>query len=113
MRIHARRCLTALSLAAVFALPVLARNNSATVTIVNPATIADKQLKAGTYKLEVESDHNHLKVVDTSSNKAVAEVPCQWIELKAAPDSTEVTVSNNQVTQIAFKGNKQAIKIGG
>jgi hypothetical protein len=113
MRIHAKHHLTALSLAALVAFPVWARahGDSAEVTVESPTTIAGKQLKPGTYKLQVEPDKNHVKVVDTLSGKSVAEVPCQLIQLKSPSNTTEVIVSNNQVTQIDFRNKTQAIKL--
>jgi hypothetical protein len=110
MRKHATRYLTALSLAAFLALPVWARGDSATVTVTNPTSIAGKQLAPGTYKLEALPGQNHLKVVDTSSRKTVADVPCQWFQLKTASNSTEVIVSNNTVTEVDFGGKTQAVK---
>jgi Protein of unknown function (DUF2911) len=112
MRSHAKRYLTVFAVAAFLALPGWARSDSATLTITNPATIAGKQLQPGTYKLEVQPGQTHVKVVDTSSNKDVAEVSCQWIQLKNAPNSTEVTVNDNQVTEIEFRGKTKAVKIG-
>ncbi|HKS68338.1 MAG TPA: hypothetical protein VJR26_13945 [Candidatus Acidoferrales bacterium] len=110
MQIYARHYLTALCLAVVMALPVCARTDSAEVSVTNPTTIAGKQLNPGTYRLEVEPGQKQLKVIDTSSDRTVAEVPCQWIQLKTAPNGTEVIVSDNQVKEIDFKGKTRAVK---
>ena len=112
MRMQAKHYLMALSLVAFLALPVWARTASAQLTVTNPTTIAGKQLKPGTYNLEVQPNQTQLKVVDASSRKTVAEVPCQWIQLKNTPANTEVLVDKNNVTEIEFSGKTQAVKVG-
>jgi hypothetical protein len=96
MRIHAKYYLTAFSLVAFLALPVWAHTDSAQLTVTNPTTIAGKQLQPGTYKLEVDPNQRQLKVVNTSSHKTVAEVPCQWVPLKNSPLNTEVLLNKNK-----------------
>lgn len=112
MRIRARYYITALSLAAFCALPVWAHTDSAQLTVTSPTTIAGQQLKPGNYKLEVQPNQRQLKVVDTDRDKTIAEVPCQWIQLKNAPDNTEVVMNKDQVTEIEFSGKTQAVKVG-
>jgi hypothetical protein len=112
MRIHAKRFLTALSLTAFMALPVWAHTDSAQLTVTNPTAIAGRQLKPGTYKLEVQPDQSQLKIINSYSDKTVAEVPCHWITLKSAPNNTEVLLNKDTVTQINFGGKTQAVKVG-
>jgi hypothetical protein len=112
MRTHAKHYLTALSLVAFLALPVWAHTDSAQLTVINPTTIAGKQLKPGTYKLEVQPDQKELKVVNTESYKTVAEVPCHWVNLKNAPNNTEVMLRKNKITEVDFSGKMQAIRVG-
>jgi hypothetical protein len=111
MRTYAKRYLTALSLMAFIALPVWARTDSATLTVTNPTTIAGKNLEPGTYRLEVHPNQTQLKVVNTQSDRTVAEVPCQWVPLKNSPTNTEVLLNKNKVTEIEFSGNMQAVKV--
>jgi len=112
MRTHAKHYLMALSLVAFLALPVWAHTDSAQLTVMNPTTIAGKQLKPGNYRLEVQPDQTHLKVVNTETYKTVAEVPCHWINLKNAPINTEVELNKNKVTEIDFSGRTQAVRVG-
>jgi hypothetical protein len=111
MRNHVKRYFTALSLMAFLALPVWAHTDSATLTVTNPTIIAGKNLKPGTYKLEVQPNQTQLKVVNTQSDRTVAEVPCQWVSLKNSPTNTEVLLNKNKVTEIEFSGHMQAVKV--
>ena len=94
----------------VLAAPVWAHTDTAQLTLTEPTTIGGTQLKAGDYNLEVKPNGTQLKVVNTATNKTVAEVPCQWIQLQQKPDTTQVLVNNNQVTEIDFGGKTQAVK---
>jgi hypothetical protein len=74
--------ITTLALVALV-IPAAARGNngnknkstvSATMDLLNPATLGGKQLKPGTY--EVKADDNKLTVM--KDGKTVAEAPLQW-----------------------------------
>ena len=112
MRIRAKHCLTALSLIAFMALPVWAHTDSAQLTVLNHATIAGKQLKPGTYKLEVDPDQTQMKVVNTQTYRTVAEVPVHWVQVKKAPNNTQVILNGHQVQEIEFSGKTQAVRVG-
>jgi hypothetical protein len=111
MRIRVKHYLTALSLVAFLALPALARTDSATLSVMNPTTIAGKQLQPGNYKLEIQPNQTQLKIVNTDTDRTVAEVPCRWIQIKNAPNTTQVVLDKNQVTEIDFGRKTQAVRI--
>lgn len=112
MRIRAKHCLTALSLMAFCALPVWAHTDSARLAVLNTTTIGGQQLKPGTYKLEVQPNQTQMKVVDTKSNRTVAEVPVHWIHVDKAPSSSQVILNQNNVSEVDFSGKTEAVRIG-
>lgn len=112
MQIRAKHYGIALALF-VLAAPVWAHTDSAQLTVSEPATIGGTHLKAGDYSLQVKNNETQLKVIDTATNKTVAEVPVQWIQLQQKPNTTQVLVNDNQVTEIDFGGKTQAVKIAG
>jgi hypothetical protein len=112
MHIRAKHYLTALSVMAFFALPVWAHTDSAELTVLNPTMIAGQQLKPGTYKLEVQPSQTQMKVVNAQTYKTVAEVPVHWIQIKKAPNSTEVILNKNNVNEVEFGGKTQAVRVG-
>jgi hypothetical protein len=95
----------------MLAAPVWAHTDTARLAVMETATIAGTQLKPGDYNLEVKDNQTQLKVVDTGTGKTVAEVPCQWIQLPQKPNTTEVLVNGNRVTEIDFGGKAQAVQI--
>jgi hypothetical protein len=112
MRIHLKHYLTALSLIAFLALPVWAHTDSAQLTVLNEATIGGTQLKPGTYKLEVKPNETQMKVVDTSTDRTVAQVPVHWVRVNNPPANTQVLLNKHQVQEIEFSGKTQAVRIG-
>ena len=95
----------------MMAAPVWAHKDTAQLTVTEPATIGSTQLKAGDYNLEVKDNQTQLKVIDINSGKTVAEVPFQWIQLQHKPNTTQVLVNNNQITEVDFGGKTQAVQI--
>jgi hypothetical protein len=112
MHIRAKHYLTVLSVTAFLALPVWAHTDSAELTVLNPTTIAGQQLEPGTYKLEVQPNQTQMKVVNTQTNKTVAKVPVHWIQVKSAPNSAEVILDQNHVSEVEFGGKTQAVRVG-
>jgi hypothetical protein len=112
MRMHAKYFFITLSLVACLALPLWAHTDSASFTVTGPTTIAGKQLKPGTYRLEVKPDQTSLKIIDVDSDKTIAEVACRWVTIKSAPTNTEVILNGDKVTQIQFNGKTQAVDLG-
>jgi hypothetical protein len=108
MRMNTNKLLVALTLLTLAA-PVWARPRTATAFVNDPATIGGTQLKPGEYQLKVENNANQLEVLQ--KGKVVAVVPVQWIQLPAKPAATQVTVDNNQITEVDFGGDIQAVQI--
>jgi hypothetical protein len=95
----------------MLAAPVWAHTDTAKLTVADAATIGGTQLKPGDYNLEVKDNQKQLKVVDPDSGKTVAEVPCQWIQLQHKPNTTQVVMDDNRVTEVDFGGKTQAVQI--
>jgi hypothetical protein len=108
MRSNTNKLLVALALLALAA-PVWARGRTATAYINDPASIGGTQLKPGEYQLKVENSANQLQVL--KDGKVVAVVPVQWIQLPNKPAATQVTMDNNQITEVDFGGDIQAVQI--
>jgi hypothetical protein len=94
------------------AVPVWAHTDTAKFTVLNKAEIGTTELRPGTYKLEVLDNANQVKVVDRDTGKTIAEVPCHWITLNRKPMNTEVMMNSDRVTEIAFHGTTQAVRVG-
>ena len=108
MRLNTNKLLVALTLLTLAA-PVWARPRTATTYLNDPAMIGGTQLKAGQYQLKVENNANQLQVL--KDGKVIAVVPVQWIQLPNKPAETSVTLDNNQITEVDFGGDIQAVQI--
>ena len=97
--------LTILALAA----PVWAHTRTATAYLLDTTTIAGTTLKPGEYQFKVEDSATELQVMQ--NNKVVAKVPVQWIQLPNKATGTQVVLNNNQITEVDFGGNTQAVQI--
>jgi hypothetical protein len=94
--------------ALALAMPLAAHNNagkdsktvSASVEIVNDATIGGKQVKAGTY--DVKADE--MKVTLSRNGKVVAEAPVQWKDEKSKANYSSIVVDSGSVKEIHFNG---------
>jgi hypothetical protein len=95
----------------MLAVPVWAHTATAPLTVTESATIGGKQLKPGDYNLQVKDNQTQLKVVDAATGKTIVEVPVQWIQLQQKPNTTQVLVNNNEITEIDFGGKTQAVQI--
>jgi hypothetical protein len=104
--------LAALALAMPFAARANAGNNSkstasATMDIVNDATIGGKQVKAGTY--DVKADET--KVTLSHNGKVVAEAPVQWKDEQSKPQYSSVVIDSGAVKEIHFNGKGRYAEI--
>jgi hypothetical protein len=91
------------------AVPVWGRTHSTTAYSDGTTTIAGTQLKAGDYQLKVEDNGTELQVMQ--GGKLVAHVPVQWVQLPNKAKTTEVMLDNNQITEVQFGGETQAVQI--
>jgi hypothetical protein len=82
---------------------------NATMNLVNPATIAGRQLKPGTY--DVKADDS--KVTLSRNGKVVAQAPVQWKgEMSKSKYSSIVTDGDaNQVKEIHFNGKTRYVEL--
>lgn len=114
----AMNCAVTLLAALALVIPASARDNgaknskstaSATMDLVNPATIAGKQLKPGTY--DVKADDS--KITLSLNGKVVAEAPVQWKDEKSKSKySTIVTDGEgNQVREVHFNGKTRYVEL--
>ena len=94
--------------ALALAMPLAAHNNagkdsktvSASMAMVNDATIGGKQVKAGTY--DVKADET--KVTLSRNGKVVAEAPVQWKDEQSKSKYSSITVDSGAVKEIHFNG---------
>jgi hypothetical protein len=105
MRFRILQCFTILAVLAVAA-PLWARSKSAELHLTDPATIGTTQLQPGAYTLKVDDGGTQVSVV--RQGKVIAEVPCHWVQLSAKPKTTEIDLTENQITEIEFSGDLQA-----
>lgn len=105
MRFRILQCFTILAVLAM-AVPLWARSKSAELHLTDPATIGTTQLQPGAYTLKVDDGGTQVSVV--RQGKVIAEVPCHWVQLSAKPKTTEIDLTENQITEIEFGGDLQA-----
>ncbi|HTV58686.1 MAG TPA: hypothetical protein VMJ93_07420 [Verrucomicrobiae bacterium] len=108
MRLKATQCLAVLGLLALAA-PVWAHTDSATIHSDGTTIINGKELKPGDYQLKVEPNGSDLQV--KQYGKVVTQVPVHWIQLPKKADATEVDLNKNQIVEVDFAGQTQAVKV--
>jgi hypothetical protein len=108
MRLKATQLLATLILLTLAA-PVWARTHSATAISDGTTTVGGTQLKAGDYQLKIEDNGTQLQVLQ--NGKVVAQVPVQWIQLPKKATDSAVVLDNNQIIEVDFGGNTQAVQI--
>jgi hypothetical protein len=109
MHIRAGYLWTALALF-MFAVPVWAHTDTAQLSLTKKAEIGTTQLKPGDYTLEVNNNKTMIKVVNQNGN-TVAEVPCHTVQINNKPTTNQVIMNGNQVTEIDFRGNTEAVRM--
>jgi hypothetical protein len=109
MRIPAIRFIPVL--AVVFlAWPAFAGSmNTANFTANEPITVGTNQLRPGAYTFQVAEGQNEIEILQ--KGKVVAKAPCHWVKLSDKPVASEVDTDSGKVTEIAFRGNLQAVQI--
>jgi hypothetical protein len=108
MRLKSIQLLAAFTLLTLAA-PVWAHARTATAYINDTTTIGTTQLKPGEYQLKVEDGATQLQIMQ--NGKVLAVVPVQWIQLPNKPADTTVVLEGNQITEVDFGGNTQAVQI--
>lgn len=112
---HSVRSMVVAVAALLVALPLAARSRAkdskstvrANVELTQDATLAGKQLKAGTY--QVRASESTLTVLQ--KGKVVAEAPVQWKAEGKGASSSGVVIDSGAVKEIHFIGKAQYAEI--
>ena len=92
----------------LFAMPIwAAHSNSVSWNASEPTTMGGTQVKPGDYVIKVDDGGTQLQVL--SGGKVVAQVSCQWTQLSAKAQASEVDVDGGKVTQIKIGGKTSAV----
>jgi hypothetical protein len=94
----------------MWAKPKAERTDTATWQTVEAVTVGTTQIQPGDYTLRAEESGKMLEVLH--DGKVVAQVSCHWIELPKRAADTEVSTTNNKVTEVEFAGRTEALQIG-
>jgi hypothetical protein len=91
--------------------------NKGSLSVVDPVTIAGKQLAAGQYKVTWDGSGSSVQLNIMQGKNVVATVPARVVELNNAANSDSAVVSSNSdgsktLSQIRFSGKKFALAIG-
>jgi hypothetical protein len=91
--------------------------NKGSLSVVDPVTIAGKQLAAGQYKVTWDGSGSSVQLNIIQGKNVVATVPARVVELNNAANSDSAVVSSNSdgsktLSQIRFSGKKFALAIG-
>ena len=78
-----------------------------TMSLLNPATVAGKQLQPGDYAVSVDETH----VTISMRGKVVAEAPVQWKEETSKARYSAFVSENNKITEIHFGGKTRFVAI--
>ena len=90
------------------AMPIAARGayakdskaTTATLDILNAATLGDKQIKPGTYRISADNS----KVTLERDGKMVAEAPVQWKDEAGKARYSAFVTDGSQIREIHFSG---------
>lgn len=102
-------------LALALAVPAGARNSNAgnnskvtaTVEILNDASLGGKEVKAGTYQVKADDT----KITLLRNGKVVAEAPVQWKEDSAKSHGSQLVIESGNVREIHFNGKTKYAEI--
>jgi hypothetical protein len=78
-----------------------------TMSLLNPATFAGKELKPGDYA--VSADETHVRI--SMNGKVVAEAPVQWKDETSKPKYSAFVSEGNKITEIHFGGKTRFVAI--
>ena len=78
-----------------------------TMSLLNPATVAGKQLQPGDYAVSVDETH----VTISMRGKVVAEAPVQWKDETSKAKYSAFVSENNKITEIHFGGKTRFVTI--
>jgi hypothetical protein len=78
-----------------------------TMSLLNPTTLAGKDLKPGDYAVTV--DDTHVKL--SRNGKVVAEAPVQWKDETSKARFSAFVINDNKITEIHFGGKTRFVTI--
>jgi hypothetical protein len=78
-----------------------------TMSLLNPATVAGKQLQPGDYA--VSADETHVTI--SMKGKVVAEAPVQWKDESGKAKYSAFVSEGNKITEIHFGGKTRFVTI--
>lgn len=78
-----------------------------TMSLLNPTTLAGKDLKPGDYAVTVDESHVKLSL----HGKVIAEAPVQWKDETSKPKYSTFVVDGNKITEIHFGGKTKFVTI--
>jgi hypothetical protein len=78
-----------------------------TMSLLNPTTLAGKNLKPGDYA--VTADDTHVKL--SLNGKVVAEAPVQWKDESSKARFSAFVINDNKITEIHFGGKTRFVTI--
>ncbi|MFZ3216472.1 MAG: hypothetical protein WA192_10470 [Candidatus Acidiferrales bacterium] len=78
-----------------------------TMSLLNPAQFAGKDLKPGDYTVQVDETHVKLSM----NGKLVVEAPVQWKDETSKPQYSAFVSNGNKITEIHFGGKTRFVTI--
>jgi hypothetical protein len=78
-----------------------------TMSLLNPTTLAGKDLKPGDYAVTVDDTHVRLSL----NGKVVAEAPVQWKDETSKARFSAFVINDNKITEIHFGGKTRFVTI--
>ena len=78
-----------------------------TMSLLNPATFAGKELKPGDYA--VTADETHVRI--SMNGKVIAEAPVQWKDETSKARYSAFVSQDNKITEIHFGGKTRFVAI--
>ena len=78
-----------------------------TMSLLNPATFAGKELKPGDYA--VSADETHVRI--SMNGKVIAEAPVQWKDETSKARYSAFVSQDNKITEIHFGGKTRFVTI--
>lgn len=79
------------------------------VDLHSSATLAGKDLKAGTYQLSADDS----KMTISRGGKVVAEAPIEWKDGQSKASYTSVVTDSDKITEVHFGGKTKYISVTG
>jgi septal ring-binding cell division protein DamX len=80
---------------------------SASMDLLNSATLAGKQLKPASYTVKVDET----KVTFLQNGKVIAEAPVQWKDAANKAQYSSIVTDGNQIREIHFGGKTRYVEI--